>query len=266
MKVEMKHLIDLDNFPIDRLNSQAGQSLIDRCRDEIAQNGMFNLEGFVVDKALTKIVQQLDPELEKHAFVHQREHNIYFRDDIHDIPQNHPALRRNKTTNHTICADQIRNCALNHIYEWPPLTEFLARVMDKKHLYVMDDPLARINVMAYYENEGLNWHFDRSEFTTTLLLQSPESGGIFEYRENLRSDENPNYDNVGRLLEGKDPHVKTMDLNAGTLNVFKGKNTAHRVTAPQGPRPRIVSVFSYFERPGVRFSNQEQEGFYGRVA
>ncbi|KAG1702812.1 50S ribosomal protein L21 [Nymphon striatum] len=29
--------------------------------------------------------------------------------------------------------------------------------------------------MAYKEGETLNWHFDRSEFTTTLLLQAPQS-------------------------------------------------------------------------------------------
>jgi hypothetical protein len=37
----------------------------------------------------------------------------------------------------------------------------------------MADPLARLNAMAYGEGQGLNWHFDRAEFTTTLLLQAP---------------------------------------------------------------------------------------------
>ena len=62
------------------------------------------------------------------------------------------------------------------IYEWPPLAAFLAAVMGKPALHVMADPLARLNVMAYRAGEALNWHFDRSEFTTTLLLQAPEAG------------------------------------------------------------------------------------------
>ena len=65
--------------------------------------------------------------------------------------------------------------------------DFLARVMKKEALFVMDDPLARFNIMAYYGNEGLNWHFDRSEFTTILLLQSPLAGAGIQYRPNLRS-------------------------------------------------------------------------------
>jgi len=131
---------------------------------------------------------------------------------------------------------------------------------------VMADPLARVNVMTYRDGEALNWHFDRSEFTTTLLLQAPSGGGEFQYRSGLRSDEDPNYDGVARLLAGRDPAVKTAPLDAGTLNVFKGKNTAHRVSAVRGDANRIIAVFSYYERAGVRFSEEDQKRFYGRVA
>jgi hypothetical protein len=34
--------------------------------------------------------------------------------------------------------------------------------------------------MDYRPGEALNWHFDRSQFTTTLLIQAPEQGGEFE--------------------------------------------------------------------------------------
>ncbi len=112
---------------------------------------------------------------------------------------------------------------------------------------------------------GINWHFDRSEFTTTLLLQAPESGGGFEYRTGLRSAGDPNYDGVARLLEGRDRQVETLHLAPGTLNVFRGKNTAHRVTPVAGGRERIIAVFSFYERPGVLFSEEERIGFYGRA-
>jgi hypothetical protein len=130
----------------------------------------------------------------------------------------------------------------------------------------MDDPLARVNAMAYGEGDTLNWHFDRSEFTTTLLLQAPEAGGEFEYRTDLRSADDPNFEGVARLLRGDDPELKRMAVSPGTLNVFRGKNTAHRVAQVKGPRERIITVFSFYERPGVRFTAEEQVGFYGRVA
>ena len=91
------------------------------------------------------------------------------------------------------------------------------------------------------------------------------AGGEFEYRTDLRSDTDPNYDGVARLLLGADPKARKLDLSPGTLNVFRGRNTAHRVTATRGPRERIIAVLSYFEKPGVSFTAEERIGFYGRA-
>jgi hypothetical protein len=151
------------------------------------------------------------------------------------------------------------------LYEWKPFAEFLAAVMDKPILYTMADPLARVNVMGYGNGQALNWHFDRSEFTTTLLLQAPDLGGEFEYVKDLRSDDNPNYQGVADLLNGQIAPIQ-MPVTAGTLNVFKGKNTAHRVTPVGGNQDRIIAVFSYFEAPDVQFSETDRIGFYGRAS
>jgi len=139
-------------------------------------------------------------------------------------------------------------------------------VMDKPQLFVMADPLARLNVMDYRPGEALNWHFDRSQFTTTLLIQAAEAGGEFEYRTDLRSDTDPNYDGVARMLRGDDPQVHVNPLAGGTLNVFKGRNTLHRVSTVRGSRKRLIAVFSYYDRPGVLFSREERLGFFGREA
>ena len=190
----------------------------------------------------------------------------YFRNEIPGLASDHPALRLCETVNHTICADQIPDSVVMQVYEFPPLLRFLAETMGKAALHVMDDPMACANVMAYREGEALNWHFDRSEFTTTLLLQAPDGGGDFEYRTGLRSDDDPNYEGVARLLNGKDADRRTLKLDAGTLNVFRGKNTAHRVTPVKGTHDRIIAVFSYYERPDVMFSEEERIGFYGRAS
>jgi hypothetical protein len=128
----------------------------------------------------------------------------------------------------------------------------------------MDDPMARVNVQASRAGEALNWHFDRSEFTTTILLQAALSGGELEYRTNLRTADSPNYDGVAALLRGEDPLVQQVRLQPGALNVFRGVNTLHRVVPVQGPRERIVAIFAFFDRPGVTMTAAEQVGFYGR--
>jgi len=261
----MMTIIDLDRYPLDLLDREAGEELVARCKADLDAAGMFNLEGFLTPAAITTALSGIKPVMAGASFAHSRNHNIYFRDNIPELAPDHPALRRCETVNHTVCADQIRDSLLMVLYQWPPFAAFLAAVMEKP-IHTMADPLAQVNVLEYHDGEALNWHFDRSEFTTTLLLQTPGAGGDFEYRSNLRSDGDPNYDGVARLLEGHDPAVEKLQIAPGTLNVFRGKNTAHRVTPVKGARSRIIAVFSFYDCPGVAFSDEERIGFYGRTA
>ena len=262
----MRHILDLERWPLDELGGAKGEALVAHCREELRDAGLFSLDALIRPDALKTAVAEVAPVVDAAAFTHSREHNIYFDDKIEGLAPDHPALRRFTTVNHTICGDQIADSVITRIYEWQPLIDFLAATMGKSRVYPMADPLGRINVMAYHEGEQLNWHFDRAEFTTTVLLEAPRSGGEFQYRSALRSDSDPNYDGVARLLAGQDERVQTLPLQPGTLNVFKGKNTAHRVTPVEGDRPRIVAVFSYYETPGFTFSDTERVGFYGRTA
>lgn len=262
----MRQILDLERYPLDRPGSTGWETLVQRCRADLVRDGMYNLEGLVRPDALERAVAELRPVIDTLSFTHRRRHNIYFRKEIPGLAADHPALAMTETVNHTVCADQILQAVPLWIYEWSPFITFLAATMDKDALYPMRDALARVNVMAYRDGEALNWHFDRSEFTTTLLLQAPDEGGDFVYRTDLRNDSDPNYDGVARLLRGEDPEVKSLKLSAGTLNVFRGKNTAHKVSTVRGSRERIIAVFSYFDRPGVVFSREDQIGFYGRTA
>jgi len=262
----MKDILDLDRYPLDREGSAEWQRLVDQSVAALEADGMFNLEGFLRPGVAEKAVREIQPVMAARSHVHKRMHNIYFKPDIPELASDHPALRKVETVSHTVCADQIPGSVVLAIYEYEPLLRFLAAAMGKARLHVMQDPLARTNVMAYRAGEALNWHFDRSEFTTTLLLQQSQRGGDLEYRTDLRSDDNPNYDGVARLLEGRDPEAKILRMKPGTLNVFRGKNTAHRVTTVEGERERMIAVFSYYEKPGVMFSAEERVGFYGRAA
>ena len=261
----MQNILDLDRYPLDKESSPEWRAMVAQAVAELDANGMFNLEGLVKPDAVQKLVAHIKPLMDTQSYMHRRLHNIYFQSEIPGLEPEHPALRKVETINHTLCADQLADSVVMSVYQYPPFARFLAATMGKSQLHVMQDPLASVNVMAYRAGEALNWHFDRSEFTTTLLLQAPETGGEFEYRSDLRSANDPNYAGVAELLEGRDPQVKRIRLQAGTLNVFRGKNTAHRVTTVQGQVDRYIAVFSYYEKPGVTFTDAERLGFYGRA-
>lgn len=257
--------VDLDAFPLDEPESESYRSLVSRCRDELRDSGMFDLVGFLRPDAISQTLVAVQPLIENYSFEHRRSHNIYFLPTIEGLGPDHPALHKVETVNRTVCADQLTGSTLLSIYEWTPLRRFIAEVIEVEVLYTMVDPLARVNVMSYRDGETLNWHFDRAEFTTTLLLQRPHAGGSFEFRSALRGADAPNYDGVATLIEGRDPLVQHHEIEPGTLTVFAGRNTAHRVTKIVGERDRVVAVFSYFEQPGVVFNDTERIGFYGRT-
>ena len=90
------------------------------------------------------------------------------------------------------------------------------------------------------------------------------TGRRFEFRSGLRTASDPNYDGVSELIEGRDSDVQSRDIEPGTVTVFAGLNAAHRITEVIGDCDRVMAVFSYFEQPGVVFTDEERQGFYGR--
>ncbi len=256
--------IDLARYPLHRPVSAEYQRLVERCRSELAAEGTCSLPSFVAPADAAAVAAALEPRFATEAFRHARRHNIWF-DPEAPVPADHPALTEVETSSHTLCADQLAGTLIDAVYRWPPLAAFLAAVVGVQRLHVMADPLAALNAMAYRDGQALNWHFDRSEFTTTLLLQRPQGGGRFEYRRGLRDDHGDDLDGIARLVQGDDPQVQVLDVEPGTLNVFRGKHTAHRVTPAAGDRPRIIAVLSFYERPDVTMSAGERLGFYGRA-
>lgn len=261
----MNHLLDLETYPMDRPDSSQYATLVEKCRTDLAADGMFNLPGFFKPGVAQAAADAAKPAMDTVSFRHARRHNVYFKDTMPGIDDGHPAMVKVETVNHTLCADQLNGNPVIDVYEWEPFANFLAAVMGKEKLYQMDDEMARVNVQATRDGEGLNWHFDRSEFTTTILLQAPEVGGQLEYRKNLRTPDSQNYDGVAAVMAGEDPQTKQIMPEAGALNVFCGVNTPHRVVPVQGTTDRVIAIFSYYEQPGVAFTAKEQLGFYGRA-
>ena len=56
------------------------------------------------------------------------------------------------------------------------------------------------------------------------------------------------------------------DPDAGTLTIFRGWGSLHRVSPVTGARSRLVAVLSYAEEPDLRMSAYTQKLFHGRAA
>lgn len=259
--------IDLDRYPLHRPDSAEYASLVAHCSEQLARRGTYDLVGFLLPDAIERAVAEMRPLIDHHSFLHRRTHNVWFlpADAVEGVAPDHPSLAEMHTSNRTVCADQMDGTVVLAVYEWAPLRDFIAATVGATVLHLMADPLARVNVMSYRDGEALNWHFDRAQFTNTLLLQRPDAGGSFELRHGLRSADHVDHDGIAAVAAGTDTAVQRRDVEPGTLNVFAGHDIVHRVEPVQGAVDRLIAVFSYSETEGVVFTATERIGFYGRA-
>lgn len=262
---DIDHWVDTGRYPIQDETSPARAQLLEGIRRSLEENGCANLPGFLREAALSSTVPHLEELMQTTSFRHVAHHNIYFKDEIEGLAPDHPALTKLTTSHNTLTADQLTGTALDQVFRWPPLADFLAELFGKPKLYPMADPLAALNVMGYGEGDGIAWHFDRAEFTVTILLQAPEKGSMFRYVHNLRSRTDENYDAVAKMLLGESSDIIDAPASPGTLTIFQGYRSAHCVTPNESKKRRLVSVLSYMEQPDVLFSAADRVRFYGRA-
>ena len=111
----MDTILDLETYPLDRLDTPRGRALVARCRSDLAAEGMFNLHNLVRPEALARCMAEIAPELRANAYEHRQLHNIYFKDDVPGLAPDHPALKKSETANRKICADQIAGSTLDFV-------------------------------------------------------------------------------------------------------------------------------------------------------
>jgi hypothetical protein len=192
--------------------------------------------------------------------------NPYFLPDRDDLPISHPIRRFYDRSNAFVPADNLgADSILRAIFEWPAFSPFIKEVLQEEKFYPYADPLADVIVNLAEEGGGFPWHFDTNNFTVTLAIQNAESGGEFEFSPMVRSLTEENYEKVERVLDGDKSMIKTVILEPGDLQIFKGRYSLHRVAPLRGNRKRYVAIFSYVSEPGMVSSPQRAKELYGRV-
>ena len=259
-------VVDLGTYPIHDPGSEQGRSLIARCRQELTGTGVCNLPGFIRPEAVARMVEIVG-ELAGKAWQSGQEHTVYFEPANQTAGPGDPRRRTVRSAKHGIAYDYIpAGAPVRRLYESDDMTSFIAAALGKDRLYRSADPLDALQITAFEPGDELGWHFDRSEFSMTVMYQPADSGGEFVYVPGLRSDDSPNYDEVAAVLAGDQTRVRPMPNSPGTLAFFHGHNALHRVTPVTGSRPRINSVLTYGEVPDMRLNDLTSKLFYGRTS
>ena len=259
-------LIDVARYPITDLGTAAAGKLVRRCRDQLRGDSACVLEGFLHAEAATAALAELTPSLEAAHYCEKR-HNPYLAEQDPDRPPNHPRNRLQVSDLGALADDQIpEGTVLRTLYTCAGLREFLAAVLDVPRLYPYADPLGSLNLNVFQPGQQLGWHFDNADWAVTLMLQPAQSGGVYEYVPDIRTPAGGHYDRVARVLDGKEPSVRRLEMDIGALVLFRGRYTIHRVTPVEGREPRLLAVLSYDTEPEVMLTEHNRLLFYGRVS
>ncbi len=145
------------------------------------------------------------------------------------------------------------------------MLDFIGAALGVARIYRYADPLGALNIAVMIVGEHLLWHFDQTDFVVSILLQDCASGGAFEFVPRIRSAEDPHYGAIERLLGGGCDGVIRLDMQPGTLALFQGRWSIHRVTPIEGPVPRLVALLGYDTKPGTVSSDNLKLRRYGRL-
>ncbi|MBW0102340.1 hypothetical protein [Pseudonocardia sp. KRD291] len=262
----LSQVIDLDRYPVDLLDSPRGRAMVEFCRASLAFEGACQLPGFLRPEAVRRLVAETQAKRDR-AYRTDATHNVYFEDVPATAARDDTLSLLQHSSKSAIAWDLVdADSPLRLAYGSDELTGFLGRALGVAELHRYADPLGSASLMVFEEGDELGWHFDRSPFAVTVMVQPSARGGAYEYHHDLRGEDHENSEALRAAVRDDLPGRITLPNEPGTLSLFRGRHSLHRVTPVRGDQVRINAVLAYSERPGDRMNRLTQELFYGRSA
>jgi hypothetical protein len=260
-------IVDLARWPIDATDGPAGRAMVERLSADIARDGWCTLPGFLPEATAARLSAEVEGFADRAWPGIGGATPYYGRVDPDlpaELPEDHPRRRTSPRRMAQIAYDLVpADNAIRHLYESPAMPAFLAAVLGTPPLHPMACRYQSVNISVMGGGGCQNWHFDGADFSTTLMLQKPERGGDFECVPRLRAPGDENYAGVARVMDGDRSGVIPIPVEAGTLMIFRGARSLHRVSEVSGMRRRLLVIFHYHTEPGLIGSHAINQALYG---
>lgn len=255
-------LVDLERYPL--FDAEALAPVVVAARNGMAKTGAAELAGFIRPDAMDELLadaESLAPLAWRSAGVG----SAYLAPPPDDLPDAHPRRWVGPRSLGAVAYDLFPSASpLRALYEWDPLMNLVATILGLGQIYRYADTCGALNLAVMTEGDELQWHYDQTDFVVSLALQDSVGGGEFEVVPNLRTAEDEHYPEVAKVLAGDRSRVVTLDMTPGTLLVFDGRCSLHRVSPVVGPVDRYVGLLSYDTKPGTVSSDHLRRVRYGR--
>jgi len=258
-------LIDLDRYPLHSPTAARYQDTVAEARRQMAERGAAEIPGFVDPAGVATLVHDADALVER-AHHSGGQGTAYLEFPDFTLPADHPRLHFADYAVGAVAYDITpRSSPLRQLYEWDPMKDLIEAILDRGPLSRYADPFGALNLSVMGRGDQLQWHFDQTDFVVSLAIQSAEEGGDFEVAPRIRQSDNERYADVGAVLRGDRTAVETLAMTAGTLLIFEGRHSLHRVSPVSGDRWRHVGLLAYDTKPGTVGSDLLRADRYGRT-
>lgn len=262
----VEHVVDTAHYPLSEPGSPGWNEVVSRAQRDLRHDGCSVLPGFIQPASIDELREE-GAEIAPLAYYDVEVVNVYNIASDPSLPDDHPGRVPMERGNAFVARDRIPAGSIIHrLYTSPAFQRFVAACVGLPAVHPLADPLAGLCLNVVPPGMAHPWHFDTNEFVASILTQSPEGGGVFEFCPNIRTARHENFPAVRGVLEGRrDDLVRRLTIRPGDLQLFRGRFSLHRVTTVQGSRARHSAIFSYCERPGVVGSVARTRQLFGRV-
>jgi hypothetical protein len=256
----LERLVDLGRYDL------GDETLAARCHERFVADGVCVLPGFLRDDAVADLVVECDA-LSRYGHRSNVDGTAYLGLPDLAYPEGHPRSTLVHNALEAVAYDRFPSrSALRALYEDDRLMRFVERVIGRGTLYRYADPFGALNLAVMRDGDELGWHFDQTDFVVSIAIQVPESGGEFENAPKLRDAADERFDDVAAVLAGERRDlVRVEPMEPGTLMLFNGRWSLHRVAPVVGRVPRYVALLAYDTEPGTDSSDLLKLVRYGRL-
>ena len=257
----LNQIVNLNLHPINKSNQY-----LELCKNKLTNNSVLQLDNFLLTKSL-KNIQNEAKNLHSNAFYCSQNHTVLLVKKNNNLNKNDPINIEVKSNKGCVPHDLIpKNSHLRKLYNSNDFIKFIEKVLMLKKVYPYKDTLSSINYNYYEKHQQLGWHFDNASFAITLMIQSPDSGGVFQYINKGRDFEKKyiNKKLIKSVLNENYP-INELSVQPGSLILFYGRNYLHRVTPVTSNRRRILVTLNYNLEKDIMLSENARLTFFGRV-
>jgi len=258
-------LVDLARYPILVPDGEAMREVLAWTRCELRETGACEVPGFLTPSGLATVRADA-VRLAPTAHRSEGYGTAYLEVPDFALAEDHPRRWIGRAAVGVVAYDRFpTDSPLRRLYEWDPFMRFIEAVLERGVLYRYADPLGALNLAVMGDGDELQWHFDMTDFVVSLALQDADDGGDFEVAPRIRDAADERYDAVGRVLRGARDAVVRLPMTPGTLLIFEGRHSVHRVSRIAGATDRLVGLLAYDTKPGTCSTELLRLARYGRV-